>query len=255
MKAYEITFSPTGGTKKVTNLILSEFNCDKEEISLLPKETNYGNLEFTGEDVCVIGVPSFGGRVPETAVNRVLDMKGNGARAVLVCVYGNRAYEDTLLELKNTALKAGFQPIAAVAAVAEHSIMRQYAQGRPDEKDQTEIIYFAKKIWSKISSDVHMEEVSVPGNEEYRKYGGVPFKPSAGKQCNECGICAKECPTGAIDVAHPKETDNDKCISCMRCIAVCPNKARSLNKLVLAAAAKKMAKVFKERKKNEIFLG
>ena len=66
-------------------------------------------------------VPSYGGRVPEIAVSRLKQMKGNGARAVLLVVYGNREYEDTLLELSDVMEAAGFSPVAAVAAVAEHS--------------------------------------------------------------------------------------------------------------------------------------
>lgn len=73
-------------------------------------------------------------------------MKGNQARAVLVCVYGNRAYEDTLIELKDVADKAGFVPAAAVATIAEHSIMHKFAAGRPDETDQKELREFGKRV-------------------------------------------------------------------------------------------------------------
>ena len=62
---------------------------------------------------------------------------GCGARAVLMCVYGNRAYEDTLVELADTAEKAGFHVIAAVAAIAEHSVVRRFAAGRPGAAGNT----------------------------------------------------------------------------------------------------------------------
>ena len=87
------------------------------------------------EDLAVIAVPSYAGRVPAVAVQRLAAVKGNGARAVLVCVYGNRAYEDTLVELADTAKEAGFRVMAAVSAIAEHSIARQFAAGRPDAED------------------------------------------------------------------------------------------------------------------------
>jgi ferredoxin/methylmalonyl-CoA mutase cobalamin-binding subunit len=253
MSTYEITFSPTGGTKKVTEIITSQFDTKTEEISLLPSNADYSKYTFTQNDVCVIAVPSFGGRVPETAVGRIKLLNGNGAKAVLVCVYGNRAYEDTLMELKDAASAAGFIPVMAVAAVAEHSIMRQFAAGRPDDNDKETLESYGKKIWEKIQSKEELSEVHVPGNKDYREYGGVPFKPSADKKCNSCGVCAKECPTGAIPIKEPKKIDKEKCISCMRCIIVCPQKARGLNQIVLKGAAVKMAKVFKERKENEFF--
>ena len=52
-----------------------------------------------------------------------------------------------------------------------------------------------------------------------REYGGVPFKPVANGKCTSCGLCAKECPAGAIPLDNPKMTDKDKCISCMHCVA------------------------------------
>ena len=69
------------------------------------------------------------------AVRRLKALNGQGARAVLACVYGNRAYEDTLVEREDAARETGFRVIAAMAAVAEHSIARQFASGRPDEQD------------------------------------------------------------------------------------------------------------------------
>lgn len=255
MKAYEITFSPTGGTKKVADILLSAFTCEKAEISLLPKRVDYSTYEFSKEDICLIAVPSFGGRVPETATERLATMKGNSARAVLVCVYGNRAYEDTLPELKNIVKQAGFCPICAVTSVAEHSIMRQFASGRPDTEDIAELEKFAEVIWEKLVSGESLPEVQVPGNEEYRKYGVIPLHPMADKTCSACGLCAGECPVGAIDPAYPAKVDERKCISCMRCVSVCPQGARCVDPSRLEATAQKMAKAFETRKGNEIFWG
>ena len=94
----------------------------------------------------------------------------------------------------------------------------------------------------------------LPGNRPYREYGGVPFKPEADNSCTGCGLCAKECPAGAIPAEKPSSVDKEKCISCMRCVSVCPRHARDLNRLVLFAASQKMKKACSGRKKNELFI-
>ena len=79
------------------------------------------------EDFCVIALPVFGGRVPATAVERLQHIRGNGAKAVAVAVYGNRAIDDALVEMEDLLENRGFSVIAGVEAVAEHSIARQFA--------------------------------------------------------------------------------------------------------------------------------
>ena len=134
MKLYEIVFSPTGGTQRAADMLAKGIGGDAQTIDL--SDVNFGGTSLTADDAAVIAVPSFGGRVPAVAVERLGKIAGNGAKAVLLCVYGNRAYEDTLAELADAAKAAGFAVVAAVAAIAEHSIARQFAAGRPDADDE-----------------------------------------------------------------------------------------------------------------------
>ena len=141
----------------------------------------------------MIAVPSYGGRVPAVAAERLGMMRGNGAQAVLVCVYGNRAYEDTLVELEDAAKGAGFRVIAAVSAIAEHSIVRQFAAGRPDAQDAAQLAGFADQIQQKISAG-DASEPAIPGNRPYKKAGGTGMVPKATKECIACGACAQRVP-------------------------------------------------------------
>ncbi len=255
MRVVQIVFSPTGGTQKVADIITSEWGKPVEKIDLSDPKTDFATVSMEKEDVAVIAIPSFGGRVPALATERLEKINGNQAMCVAVCVYGNRAYEDTLLELSDTAEKSGFHVIAGIAAIAEHSIMHQYATGRPDEGDREELQDFAKKILAKINgnpSDTSMPQI--PGNRPYKKAGGAALVPKADHQCNACGICAEKCPAQAISKENPKETDSKKCISCMRCISVCPQSARKVNSAMVAVAAMAIKKACSERKRNELFL-
>ena len=125
MKVFDIVFSPTGGTEKASGYIANTLEGETVAVDLTDSGLGFRTVAMTKEDVAVIAVPSYGGRVPAVAAERLGMMRGNGAQAVLVCAYGNRAYEDTLVELEDAAKGAGFRVIAAVSAIAEHSIVRQ----------------------------------------------------------------------------------------------------------------------------------
>lgn len=251
MKLYEIYFSPTGGTEKVSRILSSVWDLEKTDIDLCNMNEDFTAYNIESEDICIISVPSYGGRVPATAVERLGNIKGNNSKAIIVCVYGNRAYEDTLAELKDRCEEMGFNVAGAVAAVAEHSIMRKFAKGRPDADDRKELTEFAKKIKEKLEKPIS-GDVSVPGSHTYKNFKGVPLKPEPDKKCTGCGICREKCPVGAI--RDDNSTDKDKCISCMRCVSLCPEGARDLNKILIKGMEAAMAKAFEGRKENQLFI-
>lgn len=200
-------------------------------------------------DVAVISVPFYGGRVPAIAVERLGMIHGNGAKAVLVCVYGNRAYEDTLVELKDTAKQIGFQVIASVSAIAEHSIVRQFAAGRPDAEDAKQLYNFAKQIQKKLSV-ADTSEPMIPGHRPYKKAGEAGMVPKPTKDCNGCGMCAVKCPVQAIDKEISQKVDEKACISCMRCVTV----ARKVDVVMPSTVGMMLEKVCSERNKCDPYL-
>ena len=251
MKLYQIFFSPTGGTRKVADLFCRAWGVLPEPIDLTK---HIGPLFFSEEDLCLIAVPVYGGRVPEAALRGLRVMKGNGIPTVLLAVYGNRAVDDALLELRNEVRAAGFLCIAAVTAVAQHSLLPLFGQNRPDAQDEKELADFAKQILEAWEEGKVTEPVSLPGRRPYREYHGVPLKPKATSRCMECGLCARECPVQAIPRDEPKKPDTKKCISCMHCVSACPNQARRLNWLMSRIAVRRLADACAERKPNVLYL-
>lgn len=261
MSIYSIYFSPTGGTKKVITALTRPFGKNVQEINILSFENDYSVYQFNAEDLCFVAAPAFGGRVPDIVLERLKMMTANDAKAVPVAVYGNRHYDDTLLELKDTLEEIGFQVIAGVTANAKHSIFKQYATLRPDGEDKAELESFCGKIREKydavLTGTLTPEDaaIAVPGNRPYKDYPGHPLKPITSQTgCVLCKSCVKKCPTAAIPWEAPNTTIEDKCITCMRCIAVCPFDARKLDKASVDAAAEKMAAAFEGRKPNELFV-
>ena len=248
---YNIYFSPTGGTKKVADILVSNLGGEVCKVDIC---CDIKKMTLQAEDGCLVSVPSFAGRVPQVAVERIKKISGNGAKAILNCVYGNREWDDTLTELQDALVSCGFVCVAAVAAVAEHSIFRQFAAGRPDGDDVQELAEFARQITAKLNGGVFSKLELAGSHGTYKELVDIPFKPEANENCDRCGICAAGCPVGAIDKNDPRKTDKDRCISCMRCRDICPKHARDLDPSFMQAAAEKMAPKLGGRKKNHLFL-
>ena len=123
MNKYRIIFSPTGGTEKVANAITRSWD-EVKDIDLSRKDLDFSSISLTKEDMAVIAMPSFGGVAPQLALDRLVKIKGNQCKCAIVAAYGNRAYEDTLVQMEDYAVKAGFHVIAAVSAVAGMAIKK-----------------------------------------------------------------------------------------------------------------------------------
>lgn len=210
------------------------------------------SYHFSQVDLVLIAMPSFGGLAPRAILNRLADTEGNGARCVLMAVYGNRAIDNTLVQMEDTVEAKGFRVIAAISAVAQHSMLPQYAAGRPDTQDAAQLKGFSKKILEKAAAN-DFSKPKLPGNRPYKKPGSG-MVPKAVSACTACGLCAQKCPMGAIDIQNPKLTDKDKCIGCMRCSAICPNHARSISKVMAGVAAIALKKSCSDRKENVLYI-
>ena len=146
MRIVEITFSPTGGTQKVADILASEFGQDIEKVNLLAQGFDGRKItDWAAMTLALVAMPCFAGRCPQVAIERFKDIAGNGAPCVVVNVHGNRAFDDALLEMTDAATQAGFRVVAGVAAIAEHSISRQFAADRPDQTDRKNLTTTAEK--------------------------------------------------------------------------------------------------------------
>lgn len=247
-------FSATGTTQKVVRAVGSNFVMEATQQDLLKEPLH--SIEVVAADTLVIlGMPVFSGRIPVPCVEMLENLKGMNTPAIAVVVYGNRDYDDALRELCEILQNNGFLICGAGAFVAQHSIFPKVAAGRPDNKDRSQIVAFAKQCAAKLAQMSGTEKsVQVKGNLPVKPAAAVPLKPTANKKCNACGICARVCPSRAINATNPCLTNNKLCIACAACIAVCPQQARAFRGIPYKLFGRLFQCKFGKRREPETFI-
>lgn len=258
-----IYFSPTGTTQKVLESISRGITAeDAGHINLTLPDSAQQTVAPFSDELVIIGAPVYGGRLPVDAVNRFKQLKAKNTLAILVVVYGNREYEDALLELKNLAIELGFHPVAAAAFIGEHSFATEdapIANGRPDRPDLQLAMNFGEKIKEKVAamqpSDAPMD-LKVSGRFPYMAGGARPMavSPVTNKDtCTLCGTCAGVCPTAAVSINGDVKTETELCIRCCACIKNCPEGARIWEDPMMKKIAGMLSQYFSYPKEPRFF--
>ncbi|RLC19998.1 MAG: hypothetical protein DRH93_14540 [Deltaproteobacteria bacterium] len=256
-------FSPTATTRIILEEIAKGIGKDVSvTIDITsPEVRNQPPPEF-GDALVLIGAPVYGGRLPKDAALYFKAVRASGSLAVLVVLYGNREFEDTLLELKDIAVEDGFSPLAAGAFIGEHSFTNDeylIAKNRPDEKDRKKAFLFGEQIADLLNRNENpasLPHVDVPGNFPYKESmpsGSFQFIDVT-PDCDGCGICLTVCPENAIDEADTWSTIDESCIYCCACIKACPQKARLMKDSPMKDKAKWLSENCARRKEPRTFL-
>lgn len=250
----EVFFSPNGTTQQVVQTIGRNFSFEVESCDLL-RTPLQEDKRIPKDGLTIVGMPVYAGRIPGLCREWLEHLKGEGGPAVAVAVYGNRDYDDALLELTDFLEENGFTVIGAGAFIAQHSIFPKVGAGRPDQADKEAMALFAEKCAENLArlEAGEKKKLVVKGNPEYRKPGAVPLKPSADKSCTRCGACAALCPTQSIPKDDPRQTNKETCISCGACIHNCPAGARAFRGPMYTIAEKKFCKKNATYRKPELF--
>jgi len=257
-----IYFSPTGTTKSVVRAIADGFEGvgGTNEIDLTrPALTPC--VRLGRHDLAVIGAPVYAGRIPEIAASRLTEINGDGTPAVIVAVYGNRAFEDALVELRDIVGAQGFKVVAAGAFIGEHSFSTDeltIAAGRPDSEDLEKARDFGYSIVESLASSVegHTREIDVPGHFPYRDgMENLPFTPVVDHDiCNQCAECVENCPVEAITLDDKIIMSTATCILCASCVKCCPEKAVSIKSPPIGELMVALSEECRDRKEPELFL-
>lgn len=254
-----IYFSATDTTYHIVRKIAEGISDNVKEHNLTIPANRKKELHFEADDVVIVGVPVYAGRVPGFLEDCFNNIKGNGTKAVFIAVYGDRAYEDALLELKDIFDRNGFIGIAGGAFIGEHSYTSKVGTGRPDEDDLKIAQDFGNKIGEKlrrIDANEAINALTVKGNFPYKEKGDAPkVAPVTDEKCTSCGICAKYCPMEAISFNDFKQADALKCIKCCSCIRRCPVGAKKMdNEFIKNITQRLIDNCSKNRCEPELFI-
>ena len=233
-----VYFSPTGTTRKTLEHIARGTgvgNIVHHDVTR-PGNVPAEKMLFPPDEMVFIGAPVYAGRLPDVAAERLRMFGSSGSPTVVAVVYGNRDYEDALLELGELAAGTGFVVIAGGAFIGEHSYSTAetpIAAGRPDVGDEEKAEEFGRDVmdlFRAISKPDEIESPELPGNHPYRDKPQHPVvTPQTDTElCTLCGECVTACPVGAISINGVVTSDAASCILCCACIKNCPEQARAM---------------------------
>lgn len=243
-KVWAVYFSATDTTKKTVLTIADEaarlLGAEREDYDFTLPGMRENGFAAGKDDLVIFGTPVYAGRVPNVLLKYLATIQGNGALAVPVVLFGNRNFDDGLIELRDILENTGFHTVAAAAFVGEHSFSKTLAAGRPDADDMKEALAFAGKVAEKVKglpegeapAPVEVEGVPHPyrGYYQPRDRKGVSIdirkvESLVSDACDDCKICADVCPMGSISHENVREYTGI-CIKCGACIKKCPKQAR-----------------------------
>jgi NAD-dependent dihydropyrimidine dehydrogenase PreA subunit/NAD(P)H-dependent FMN reductase len=243
-KVWALYFSPTGTTRKIVTeiaaVIAKSFKTPLEIFDFTLPSVRGLPPVILSSDFVVVGVPVYAGRVPNVLLKYLTSINGMDAVASAVVLYGNRHYDDALIELKDILEDDGFHVLSAAAFVGEHSFSDILARSRPDKADLETAVRFAERTVEKAKITQNKEElkpVHVKGTPKpYRGYyqprdaeGKAvdlrKVKPLINDSCDDCKICARVCPMSSISFEDVRVYVGI-CIKCGACVKQCPQKAR-----------------------------
>ena len=249
-KAFIFYCSPAGTTRHVAKVMekelvgynrqatICELGRDDKKLPGIIQE-----IKETDGPICLfIGSPVYSSHALPLIMDFItrLPLKEQ-AYAVPFVTWGAATSGIALAEMGEAFMQQGYNLIGAARIVALHSLMWESENpagaGHPDHEDDSLIKNLITEVENNLQksnpqtlqdqvlsyqSEAVTAEMKQQNLELARKF--LPPRKVNQDLCNQCGICADECPVAALTLT-PYPTYAKHCILCFNCMRLCPEKA------------------------------
>ncbi|NBK21036.1 MAG: hypothetical protein EOM68_03310 [Spirochaetia bacterium] len=211
-----LVFSPTGHSKACALAVAKATKQAFVELDVTHFTQRLKPLAFS-DTTLIVAYPVYGGRVPVLFAEYLRgQVSCTNCKALAIATFGNRAFEDALVEMEDLLLEKGVSLIGAASIVCEHSYTDKVGAKRPDFEDFQVLDRLA------VYLNGETKTVHPPGNRPYKRAMPVadpPYMPQPKDKAHPISSqCYAVCPTSCL-----AKGDADLCIHCCACIQVSNN--------------------------------
>lgn len=230
-------FSATGITETVSNHIATILEKEGHSITLkniIIPNSRRSQVDFLEFDACIFGFPVFGGRPPSIAEEWMRTLNGRNQKCSMFFTYGARDLELAHQVTFYLLTQANFKVVLSAEFIGKHSFNVakgwSLAEGRPNQLDFDVATEFALQTIIQFKRDskfnIDLSDFTYKSKKVRESHGFwknfYPLRDT--DDCSMCYMCEKECPVEAFD-ALLGEPNRKRCIQCMHCVSICPDKA------------------------------
>ena len=244
-------FSGTGNTKKIADMVKTEFEIHDYHLSLISMEDRIHSTGVINEndfDLIGLAYPIYGFGTPDIVDDFVKLLPAGKGKKIFLFKTGadfisinHNASALLIRELESKGYSVFYDRIIVMNSnwiVSYNDSMVRQLYKSAEEKVRHMVKEILKSKTRRYHTGYLMKSLSLGISRLEKKYGSKYYGKSlrTDRNCNSCQICSKNCPQGNISYENGKISFAGNCIWCMRCAYNCPQKAiysRGMNFCIL----------------------
>jgi ferredoxin/flavodoxin len=248
LKAIIFYFSGTGNTEEVMKMLTDALRRQGVQVDCHRVDTclRAGVIPpVSGYDAVGIGYPVYAFNVPGAVARFIKMLPGAGSKPVFVFKTAGEPFvfnEPSSRYIYSRLRKKGYDLNYERLFLMPYNVMFRYS-----DEVVKQIYTLSQKLAQRMALDIARGAENRPRFNPFLVFISLVLRiqwpgaalngrlQRAGKACNGCRKCVRECRTGNIRLENGKIRFGWRCTMCMRCIMYCPQKAVSAGLLELWA--------------------